>query len=217
VTFFCRLTYIWEFSLLVLWALAWYWVLHPGKLALNLCTEGVTGAKYEYEDRLSQMAGPLQDCYESVFFLQKCEEAIKEVTADHAEIVTLEELVAAGQRVTFDPHFMQTPLMRMVISSERQTSWRRSEAILVLKWASTLDLENGRQDGGSQLPAYYHYNVLQLPFSCEFEEARRQYDALCSRWSEQGTEAQILDNLDLLDHSFEVVAQDIHARLSHEL
>jgi len=207
--FSCRLTCIWEFSFLVLWALVWYWVLHPGKLAFNLRIEGVRAAKSDYENRLSKMAGPLQECYESEFFFQKCEEAINQVTADHVETVTLEELVAAGQQVTLDPHFLQKPLRSIVT--------RKSDAIMMLKWASTINFETGGESVGSRKPAYYHYNVLQLPLNCELGEARQQYDALCTRWSREGTEAQIQDNLSLLAHSFEVVAQDIHARLPQQL
>jgi len=175
--------------------------------------DGLNAARIEYERRLSLMPGPLQDCYESAFFLQKCENAIDEIVCDVVRNVTLEEFTTAGQHVTLDPEFMCGPTMSIMTRIYSQISVSRLEAILALKWVSALHLE---QYAGSTshyhrscLSYYYHYNVLQLPLECDLVQVRRQYDNLCARWSTEGTDEQIKTNLAILTYSYDVLTDGV--------
>jgi len=201
----CRLTYMWEAFFLLLWALAWHVAIKPWTWHIKLLIQGASAAKLEYEHKLSLMPGPLKDCYESTFFLQKCEKAIDNVTCDGACTVSLHEFTAAGPQVTYDPDFLCGTLLWTVVRFYSQYFLRKSDAIMVLKRLSAIHLE----DHGSHMPCCYCYNVLQLPLNSDMQQARQQYDILRSRWSKEGTEEQIIANLKFLQHYFDAVACDI--------
>jgi len=209
-TYCCRFTLVWELSFLMVWLLTWYCAQKPQSWHFNLFLEGADAAKFEYERRLSLMPGPLQACYESDFFRNKCEEAIDEVTRSSAHTVTVDEFGAAGRQVTLDPDFLTRPTMSAVVRAFPHVVLSRSKAIMVLKWACALSLESN----GSQMPCYYHYNVLQLPLNSDLGEVRQRYDVLCERWSSKGTEEQIKTSLNFLECSFQAVSQDILTRKS---
>jgi len=201
----CTLSLVLGCLFLLLWGVAAYLTYHPFFWYFSLLGDDCMDVlATEHQRRLQLMPGPVRECYESSFFRKKCEDALCDVIDNNAVGVNLEDIVRAGQQITLNPRFLDRPDVRQMIQLHSRTTMDRSQAFRVLSALCVFHLERC----GSYVPAHCHYNILQLPVDgTNIVIAKRQYEDLCARWSIEGTEKEISNNLEILRHSFDVVAQ----------
>jgi len=195
---------------LLIWAFAAYMTHHPLFWCFDLLDDNFMHAVgAEYQRMLLLMPGPTRECYESTFFRKKCEDGLREVIDDRALSVSSDDMVMAGQQISLSPWFLDSIFVRPLRLLHSGKTLSRPQAVRVLRLFYIHHLEQS----GSYVPEHYHYNVLQLPVDgTNIVIAKRRYEDLCARWSMEGSENEMSTNMELLRHSFDVVAQHLKTK-----
>jgi len=205
----CRYTFMFEVLSMIVWVVTWHLIRHTDfKIFLAISGDCMLSVKSEYDCKRQTWPGAVQACYESHFFRQKCRDALHERIDNDTTAVNLDEFCAAGRQVTMNPNFGRGPVID-IVKHFRTGTVPKNAAISLLRWLAAMYLEMH----GSEIPANYHCNILQMPLHSDFLSIHRQYSQLSADLCADGAPDEASKDSEVLRQSYDAVMNHLKNRL----